>query len=155
MPLEVADMSSTSRGTISAEQDLRLVGPDHLIVLLTADLRYSTEDPYAVRMSLDTFLEEPLEWALDRDLLTAALHAPEGIGDVRAWPSAAPALTGNGADAGEEILNIELGPPTGCARFEASAAGIGAFLARTYELVPAGEESVCLNLDAELAELLS
>lgn len=104
-------MSSTNRSTISAEQDLRLVGPDHLIVLLTADLRYSPEDPYAVRMSLDTFLEEPLEWALDRDLLAAALYAPKGIGDVRAWPSAAPALTGNGAYAGEKILNIELGPP--------------------------------------------
>jgi Streptomyces sporulation and cell division protein, SsgA len=156
MSLEVAEMNSTNRGTISVEQEFRLVGPDHLTVLLTADLRYRSADPYAVTMLLDTFLEEPVEWALDRDLLTAALHAPEGIGDFRAWPSAAPAaLAGNRADGGEKILNIELGPPAGCARFEASAAGIGAFLARTYELVPAGEESACLNLDAELAELLS
>jgi copper oxidase (laccase) domain-containing protein len=60
-----------------------------------------------------------------------------------------------GAGAGEKILNIVLGPPSGCARFEVGAAAIEAFLARAYELVPAGQESACLNLDAELTELLS
>jgi hypothetical protein len=147
MSLGVAEMSTTNHGTISTEQDLRLVGPDDIIVPLTADLRYSRQDPYAIRMSLDTGLEEPVVWALDRDLLTAALHAPEGIGDVRLWPSVTPG--------GDKLLNIELGPPSGYARFEASAAEIGAFLARTYELVPAGQESACLNIDAELTELLN
>jgi Streptomyces sporulation and cell division protein, SsgA len=144
----VAEMSSIDRSTVVAEQDLRLVGPDEMVVPLTADLRYSRQDPYAVRMSLDTYLDEPVRWILSRDLLTAALHAPEGIGDVRAWPSAEPG-------AGEKVLNIELGPPSGSARFEVSAAEIGAFLAQTYELVPAGQESGYLNLDAGLAELLS
>ncbi len=123
------------------------MGPDNIIVPLTADLRYSRPDPYAVIMSLDTGLEEPVVWSLDRDLLTAALHAPEGIGDVRAWPSASPA--------GQKVLNIELGPPSGYARFETSAADFGAFLARTYELVPPGQESACLDVDAELTELLN
>jgi Streptomyces sporulation and cell division protein, SsgA len=147
MSLGVAEMSTTNHGTISAEQDLHLVGPDDAIVPLTADLHYSRQDPYAIMMSLNTGLVEPVVWALDRDLLTAALHAPEGIGDVRAWPSTMPY--------GEKLLNIELGPPSGYARFEASAAGFGAFLARTYELVPAGQESACLNIDAELTELLN
>jgi hypothetical protein len=146
MSLGVAEMSSTNRGTVSTEQDLRLVGPDDIVVHLTADLCYSSQDPYAIRMSLDTGLAEPVVWALDRDLLAASLRGPEGIGDVRAWPSAAP---------GEKILNIELGPPSGYARFETSAAEIGAFLARTYELVPAGHESACLDLDAELTEFLN
>lgn len=140
-------MSTTNHGTISAEQDLSLVGPDDIIVPVTADLRYCRQDPYAITMSLDTGLEDPVVWALDREMLTAALHTPEGIGDVRAWPSAAPA--------GDKLLNIELGPPSGYARFEASAAEFGAFLARTYELVPAGQESACLNIDAELTELLN
>ena len=147
MSLGVAEMSTTNRGTISTEQDVRLVGPDDVIVPLTTYLHYRRQDPYAIMMSLDTGLEEPVVWALERDLLTAALHSPEGIGDVRAWPSAMPG--------GEKLLNIELGPPSGYARFEASAAEFGAFLARTYELVPAGQESACLNIDAELTELLN
>jgi len=155
MSLGVAEMSDTSRGTVSAEQDLRLLGPGHVIVPLTASLYYSRQNPYAVRMLFDTGAHEPVDWSIGRDLLAAALHAREGIGDVRAWPSPASAPAGEGADAGEKILNIVLGPPGGCARFETSAAGIETFLARTYELVPAGQEPDCLNLDAELIELLS
>ena len=149
-------MSSTSHSTVSAEQDLLLIGPDDLIVPLTAGLHYSCHDPYAVRMSLDASRDEPVEWSLSRDLLAAALHARQGIGDVRAWPSPAPAAPAEQAAGTEEkILNIELGPPNGYARFEASAIGIEAFLARTYELVPDGQEPAFLNLDAELTELLS
>jgi hypothetical protein len=148
-------MTSTNRDTVSARQDLLLIGPDDMIVPLTAGLSYTREDPYAVRVSLDVSLDEPVVWAFSRDLLAAALHGPEGIGDVRAWPSAVSAAAGEEAGSWEKILNIVLGSPSECARFEASAAGIEAFLARTYELVPAGQESAFLNLDAELAELLS
>jgi hypothetical protein len=149
-------MSSTDRGTVSAGQDLRLIGPDDLSVQLACGLHYSRQDPYAVRMSLDAGREEPVTWHVSRDLLAAALHGPEGIGDVRAWPSVAP--TAPGADPvawGEKILNIELGPLDGYSRFEASAAGIAAFLARTYELVPEGAETDYLDIDAGLAVLLS
>jgi hypothetical protein len=118
------------------------------MVPLRADLHYNSQDPYAVRMSLDTGMDEPVEWFLGRDLLAAALHGREGIGEVRAWPSVA-------STAGEEILTIVLGPPGGCARFEVGAAVIEAFLARTFELVPGGHETDGLDLDAELAELLS
>ena len=148
-------MSSINRDTVSARQDLLLIGPDDMIVPLTAGLSYTREDPYAVRVSLDVSLDEPVVWAFGRDLLAAALHGPEGIGDVRAWPSAVSDAAGEEAGSWEKILNILLGSPSECARFEASAAGIEAFLARTYELVPAGQESAFLNLDAELAELLS
>jgi hypothetical protein len=152
MSLGVAEMSRTNRGTVSAEEDLRLFGPDDLIVALTVGLHYSRLDPYAVRMSFGTGIGEPVEWAFSRDLLAAALHAREGIGDVRAWPSAA---SGTGTGTGEKILTIVLGPPDGFARFEASAARIEAFLARTYALVPVGQEAACLDLDAEIAELLN
>jgi hypothetical protein len=148
-------MGSINRETASASQHLRLIGPGHVIVPLTADLYYTRQDPYAVKMSFDAGTDEPVVWSFERDLLAAALDAPEGIGDIRAWPSVAPASADEGAPAGEKILNIVLGPPSGCAHFETSAAGIAAFLARTYDLVPAGQESACLDLDAELAELLS
>jgi Streptomyces sporulation and cell division protein, SsgA len=148
MSLGVAEMSSINRGMVSAGLDLWLVGPDRVMVPLRADLHYSGQDPYAVRMSLDTGTGEPVEWVLGRDLLAAALHGREGIGDVRAWCSAAPG-------SGERILTIVLGPPGGCARFEVGAAGVEAFLAQAFELVPGGQEADWFDLEAELAELLS
>jgi hypothetical protein len=160
MSLGVAEMSSINRGTVSTEQDLRLVGPDRMLVPLTVGLRYTSQDPYAITMSFDAGRDEPVEWTFARDLLAAALCGPEGIGDVRAWPSGVSSAAENGAGAdagsgsGEMILNIVLGPPTGYARFEADAAGIEEFLARTYELVPGGQEPACLTLDAELVDLL-
>jgi Streptomyces sporulation and cell division protein, SsgA len=154
MSLGVAEMSSSDRNMVWAEQELRLIGPEQVIVPLTAEWAYSRQDPYAVVMSLDTHADEPVQWTLCRDLLAAALLAPQGIGDVRAWPSAS-GTSENGAGAGEKILNIVLGPPNGCARFETDAAGVEAFLARAYELVPAGQEPAYLNIETGLAELLS
>jgi Streptomyces sporulation and cell division protein, SsgA len=141
-------MSSTDGDTISAGQNLRLIGPDDLIVPLACGLHYNRQDPYAIKMSLDAGRTDPVEWTFGRDLLAAALNGPEGMGDVRAWPTAV------GDEAGERTLNIELGPPNGCARFKVGSAGVEAFLARTYELVPSGEESDYLDLDAGLAEFL-
>jgi hypothetical protein len=105
-----------------------------------------------------------VEWVLARDLLAAGLRASEGIGDVRAWPSAAscdPAAagagagTGVGAAAGSGILNIAMSSPFGQAQFETSARAVEEFLARTYAVVPAGQEPAYLDIDADLAELLS
>lgn len=151
MSLEVAEMSSTEDGMISAGQDMWLIGPDDMTVPLTCGLHYSRKDPYAVRMSLDTDTDKSVQWFISRDLLAAAMFAPEGVGDVRAWPS----LAEKGAGTGRKTLNIELGLPDGYVHFEGSAAGIGAFLAQTYELVPGGQEPAFLNLDAELMELLN
>ena len=147
-------MSSNIRSAVSAELGLGLVGPEHTIVPLMASLYYSCHDPYAVKMAFHVGTDEPVEWTLARDLLAAALHSREGIGDVQAWPSAASSDQG-GATAGQKILNIAMTSPFGHAQFEASAAAFEAFLARTYQLVPDGQESVYLDFDAELAELLS
>ena len=45
--------------------------------------------------------------------------------------------------------------PNRHAQFEASAAAIETFLARTFQLVPDGQEPAYTNFDAELEELLS
>ncbi len=150
----------SSHSDVSAELSLELVGPEHMLVPLTASLSYRCADPYAVLMAFHVCTDEPVEWTLARDLLTAALDSREGIGDVRAWPSAAscdPAAGGTreGAAAGHAILNIAISSPFGQAQFEMSARAIAEFLRRTYQLVPAGHESVYLNFDAELTELLS
>jgi len=147
----------SSRTDVSAELGLGLVGPQHTIVPMMASLSYSGTDPYAIRMAFHVGTDEPVEWTLARDLLAAALHAREGIGDVEAWPSAAscdPAAA-EGAAAGGTILNIAMTSPFGAARFEVSAQAIADFLQRTYKLVPAGHEAGHLDFDAELTELLS
>jgi Streptomyces sporulation and cell division protein, SsgA len=150
----------SSRTEVSAELGLGLVGPERTIVPLMASLSYCCADPYEVRMAFHVGTDDPVEWVLARDLLAAALHASVGIGDVRAWPSAAsgdPAAAGagDGAAAGREILNIAMSSPFGQAEFEASAPAVEEFLQRTYVVVPAGQEPDYLDLDAELTELLS
>ena len=155
MSLGVAEMGSTDRDMVRAEQELRLIGPEGLIVPLTAAWSYSRKDPYAVTMSLFAGADEAVTWTFCRELLAAALLGPAGIGDVHAWPAAAVASAEDGVGAGEKILNIMLGSPDGCALFEAVAAGIEEFLGRTYEVVAAGQESGYLNIDAGLAELLT
>jgi hypothetical protein len=60
-----------------------------------------------------------------------------------------------GAAAGPKILNISMTSSFGHAQSEASAAAIETFLARTFQLVPAGPEPAYLDFDAELEELLS
>jgi hypothetical protein len=169
---------NSSRTEVSAELELGLVSPENTIVPLMAALAYSSADPYAVRMAFDVGTDQPVEWILARDLLAAALLGPEGIGDVRAWPSAAscdpdprivpaaaspvvasPVVAGPVAaspvGARQGILNIAMSSPFGHAQFEISAPAIGAFLERTYQVVPAGQESGYLDFDAELTELLS
>src|SRR5580692_4018841 len=148
---------TTSHTAVSAELGVGLVGPEHAIVPLMASLYYNRLDPYAVRIAFHVGTDEPVEWTLARDLLAAALHAREGIGDVQAWPSAAPGdpAAEDGTAAGSGILNISMTSPFGHAQFEAPAAAVASFLRRTFRIVPAGQESLFIDFDAELAALLS
>ena len=143
-----------SRVAVSAELSLGLVGPEHTIVPLMASLHYTCQDPYAVKMAFHVGTDEPVEWTLARDLLAAALHAREGIGDVQAWPSAA-SDDRDGDAAGAVIMNISMTSPFGHAQFEAPAVAVASFLRRTFRIVPAGQESLFIDFDAELTELLS
>jgi hypothetical protein len=142
-----------SRVAVSAELSLGLVGPEHTIVPLMASLHYTCQDPYAVKMAFHVGTDEPVQWTLARDLLAAALHSHEGIGDVQAWPSAAPGDPA--AEDGAGILNLSMTSPYGHAQFEAPAAAVASFLQRTFRIVPAGQESLFIDFDAELAVLLS
>jgi Streptomyces sporulation and cell division protein, SsgA len=144
---------NNSRVAVSADLSLGLVGPENTIVPLMASLHYTCQDPYAVKMAFHVGTDEPVEWTLARDLLMAALTAREGIGDVQAWPSPAPADQA-GQD-GDGILNIAMTSPFGHAQFEAPAAAVASFLRRTFRIVPAGQESLFIDFDAELADLLS
>lgn len=139
--------SNGSRTGITAEITVGLVGPDDGRLPLMASLAYSCADPYAITVAFDVGTDQPVEWALARDLLAASLHGREGIGDFQAWPS--------GETGGVKILHLSMTSPFGHAQCEASAEAISEFLDRTFDLVPDGDEPEYLNFDAELAELLS
>lgn len=156
-------MNRSSGTTISAELGLKLVVPQQTIVPLVASLYYSGSDPYAVRMAFHVGTDEPVEWIFARDLLAAGTESRQGDGDVQVWPSPVSAAeTGDldlidAADSQEtrgKVLNIELSSPFGQAHFEAPAEAMSAFLQRTYQIVPAGQESRYIDIDTELNDLL-
>ena len=57
------------------------------------------------------------------------------------------------AGTGGQVLNIELSSPFGQAHFEAPAEAMSAFLARTYQIVPPGQESGYIDIETELNDL--
>ena len=138
-----------SSSTVSAEVGLRLVAAPQTIVSLTGRLFYSRQDPYAVRIAFDVGLEEPVEWIFARDLLSRGIQGREGIGDVQVRPSPGSADGEPGS-----VLNIELISPDGQARFETSAQEVTDFLRRSYQIVPDGQESGHIDIEAELNDLL-
>jgi hypothetical protein len=124
---------------------------------------YSGSDPYAVRMAFHVGTDEPVEWIFARDLLAAGIESRQGEGDVQVWPSAASVAETDdleviGAPESRGIpgtvLNIELSSPFGQAHFEAPAEAMSAFLQRTYQIVPAGQESRYIDIETELNDLL-
>lgn len=131
--------------TVSAELGLSLVVPEHGAVPLMASLCYTGDDPYAIRMAFHVGADEPVEWIFSRELLAEGIDGPAGEGDVHVWP---------GTDHGLGILHVALSSPFGHAHFEAPMISISEFLARTFAVIPAGQESTFINIDDELDELL-
>jgi hypothetical protein len=138
-----------SRRTVSAVLGLQPVAHQQTIKPLAARFSYSREDPYAVRIVFGAGRSKPVEWTFARDLLSMGIERREGLGDVTVWPSA-----GSESGAPCSVLNIEISSPSGQAHFEASVREISDFLRDTYQLVPAGEESGHVDVEAELTDLL-
>ncbi|WP_244524648.1 SsgA family sporulation/cell division regulator [Trujillonella endophytica] len=124
---------------------LHLVGP-HAWTEVPATLGYDAADPYAVRISFgEPDAVDGISWLLGRDLLRAGLERPTGDGDVRLWPAR---TTG-------DVLFLHLRAPSGEALFELSRTAVAAFLRQTEQVVPIGAEATALQVDDELAALLS
>ncbi|NLT56607.1 MAG: SsgA family sporulation/cell division regulator [Actinomycetales bacterium] len=130
---------------VEAAVQLRLVVADADAVPLPVSLRYSSADPYAVRAVFSGDGME-VEWVFARELLRTGLTCPVGDGDVHVWPS---------WGTGRELLMISLSSPDGQAVLEAGAEDVRSFLDRTTLVVPDGEESGYLDMDAALARLLA
>jgi hypothetical protein len=143
-------MARGSMSRYSCPLTLQLIGPRSWTEV-PALLTYEAADPFAVRITFGDSATGPeaaddgVAWLVGRDLLRVGLDRPAGDGDVRIWPASATA----------DVLFLHLRAPSGEALFELSRATLSAFLRETEVLVPAGSEAAALDLDDELAALLS
>ena len=100
-------------------------------VVLDATLRYDPADPYAVKATFRAG-DASVSWMLGRELLHRGLVDATGDGDVRVWPD---------LDADDEpAVMVRLSSPDGQAVLCLDADALQAFLARTFSLVPLGQE---------------
>ncbi len=138
--------------TVRTELELRLVVPGGPSLPVLADLRYSADDPWAVRVAFQTGASNEdgsgdgiVEWMFARQLLTDGVAGTVGEGDIRVWP----AVSG-----GERVINLAMASPSGSALFEIDRDELIEFLQQTYLAVPTGSEGAVVDLDTELALLL-
>jgi hypothetical protein len=103
-------------------------------------LTYAAHDPYAVQMAFRTG-DGQVTWTFARELLFDGMRRPTGEGDVFLEPDA-------------DAVRLVLKAPTGTAEFALDAFDLAVFLEETSNLVPRGQESRTIDLDAELARLL-
>ena len=137
--------------SVHSEINLHLVLPGRPSLPVRAELRYDASDPYAVQIAFHTgsatdASQDVVEWTFARELLSDGVRGAAGEGDVQVWPS---------IDAGEPVMCLALSSPSGRALFEVPADVLVDFLSRTYDAVSTGSESRYVDLDAELALLLS
>jgi len=133
--------------TVRTALELSLVVPGGPSLPVLADLSYSADDPWAVRVAFQTGGEGDgvVEWMFARQLLTDGVSGTVGEGDVRVWPALSD---------GEHVLNLAMASPSGSALFEIDRDALVTFLQQTYLVVPTGSEGTVVDLDAELALLL-
>ena len=134
--------------SVQTELELRLVVPGGPSLPVLAGLRYDANDPWAVRVAFHTGGEGDgiVEWMFARQLLTDGVAKTVGEGDVRVWPS---------VHGSERVVNLAMASPSGSALFEIDRDALVEFLQQTYLAVPTGSEEEVVDLDAELALLLS
>lgn len=139
-------MNSRQMSTVKSDLSVELVVPGETPVSLRVDLQYENRDPYAVRAVFHTGHGEGVSWVFARDLLATGMYASTGEGDVRVWPS---------PEEPERIVFIALRSPDGEALLRMPAGLLVQFLARTYSLVPEGQEGRWMDIDAALGRLLT
>lgn len=151
-------MRGRPTASVQHELDVRLLVPGTGSVALPVTLTYDSADPYAVHALFRTGHRDGVAWVFARDTLAAGVVEPAGEGDVRVWPASgkpdAAGAAGSGA-ASPDVVHIALSSPDGQALLEASTGALTAFLLRTYSLVPRGQESSHIDVDATLAALLA
>lgn len=105
---------------------------------------YCTDDPFAVTLEIQTRGNRCVDWVLARELLVTGLSTPAGIGDVRVRP----------ARFGEwEVALVEIRSLDGHAVLELDRDLLQQFVEATFEVVPLGDESTAVDMDAEIEKI--
>lgn len=107
---------------------------------------YSATDPFAVTLGVRTRQDRWVEWLLARDLVVEALTGPAGEGDIRMSPQVVQ---------GYDIVEIEIRSTDGRAVLEVDRDLLGHFVEASTELVALGEELGQMDLDEEIAKIMS
>jgi hypothetical protein len=107
---------------------------------------YDASDPFAVTFAVRTRKDRWVEWLIARDLVAEALSGPVGDGDIRMSPQVVQ---------GYDIVEIEIRSADGRAVLEVDRDLLGTFIESTTELVAPGEELDRMNLDEEIAKIMS
>ncbi|GAA3113564.1 SsgA family sporulation/cell division regulator [Streptomyces rectiviolaceus] len=112
---------------------------------LALELRYTSLDPFAVRITLQA-AGASVCWSLARETLLQGVRRHEGVGDVAAWPVRHREFV---------LLRIRLGPPHCCAVVQADRDLVATWLNITTILVPPGTESTHMDWDSFLDSVLN
>ena len=131
---------------ITEQMRLEFVDTEGLSTPLDAEFEYDPADPFAVSI---LFADEPapVRWTFARDLLIEGYYEPTGDGDVHVWPC----LNTEGA----AVVILELSSPSGEVLVQVGSRPLAAFIHQMVAMVPAGSEGDLVDLDAEIAQLLS
>ncbi|WP_189824525.1 SsgA family sporulation/cell division regulator [Streptomyces finlayi] len=124
----------------------RLISSAPQLENVPATLSYDRTDPFAVHMTFPppaTLEGVEVVWTFARELLTSGLDEAAGVGDVQLRPY------------GYGRTVLELHATEGVAMVHIRTAELRRFLKQTLELVPAGTEHRYLDVDQDLAQLLS
>ena len=105
---------------------------------------YSADDPFAVTLGVRTRSDRFVEWLVARDLVIESLYTATGIGDIRMSPQEVQ---------GYDIVEIEIRSPDGRAVLEVDRELLVQFVDAAVALVPVGEESARMDLDAEILKI--
>ncbi|MEU9134206.1 SsgA family sporulation/cell division regulator [Kitasatospora sp. NPDC048540] len=108
--------------------------------------RYYPDDPFALHLDVGGDARRgghgTVAWIAARELFTAGLRAPAGLGDLRVRPC------------GADLALLEFHSLSGHAVALISSQELCSFLARTFEAVPAGTEQERVRWPGTVASLL-
>jgi hypothetical protein len=105
---------------------------------------YSAADPFAVTLGVRGRRDRFVEWLVARDLVIESLNGPAGCGDIRMSPQHVQ---------GYDIIEIEIRSTDGRAVLEVDRELLQQFVDASLALVPAGEETSRMDLDAEILKI--
>ena len=123
--------------TITERVDCCICDHRGLIENTTVVLRYTTRDPYAVRIA---FGSRRTMWGFARDLLIDGMNHPAGMGDVLVRP-------------GHAGVHVTLRSPSGEAQLTFLRHELVPFVDTMQLMVPRGREHEHVDLDAVLRAL--